>query len=88
MRIQVLEDAQQDILDGFYFYESQEKGLGDYFLDSIFADVDSLQLYAGIHPWHFGYQRLLSKRSFFRHILCNRRKYSSILVNSRLSATS
>jgi len=31
MRIQVLEDAQQDILDGFYFYESQEKGLGDYF---------------------------------------------------------
>ena len=62
MRIQILEDAQQDILDGFYFYESQEKGLGDYFLDSIFADIDSLQLYAGIHPWYFGYQRLLSKR--------------------------
>ncbi len=88
MRIQILEDAQQDILDGFYFYESQEKGLGDYFLDSIFADIDSLQLYAGIHPWYFGYQRLLSKRSFFRHILYSRRKYSSSLVDSRLSATS
>ena len=62
MKIQVLEDAQQDLIDGCKFYEAQEAGLGDYFLDSLFSDIDSLQLYAGIHPWHFGYQRLLSKR--------------------------
>lgn len=36
--------------------------LGEYFLDSLLSDIDSLQLFAGIHPWHFGYQRLLSKR--------------------------
>jgi len=62
MKIQVLEDAQRDLIEGSKFYEAQEAGLGDYFLDSLFSDIDSLQLYAGIHPWHFGYQRLLSKR--------------------------
>ena len=36
--------------------------MGQYFLDSLFSDVDSLQLYAGIHPAQFGYYRLLSKR--------------------------
>jgi hypothetical protein len=38
------------------------EGLGDYFLDSLFSDIDSLQFYAGVHPVHFGYNRLLSKR--------------------------
>jgi len=28
----------------------------------LFSDIDSLQLYSGIHPRHFGYYRLLSKR--------------------------
>ena len=36
--------------------------MGDYFLDSLFSDIDSLQIYAGIHSVHFGYHRLLSKR--------------------------
>ncbi len=36
--------------------------VGDYFLDSLFSDIDSLRLYAGIHSLHFGYNRLLSKR--------------------------
>jgi hypothetical protein len=32
-------------------------------LDSLYSDIDSLQLYAGIHLIHFGkYHRLLSKR--------------------------
>ena len=62
MRVEVLDEAEQDLLDGARFYEAQELGLGQYFLDSLFSDVDSLQLYAGIHPVHFGYHRLLSKR--------------------------
>lgn len=37
-------------------------GLGDYFLDSLFSDIDSLQIYGGIHAREFGYQRLLAKR--------------------------
>ncbi len=36
--------------------------MGGYFLDSLFSDIDSLQLYAGIHARHFGYHRLLSRR--------------------------
>lgn len=62
MKIQILDEAEQDLVDGFRFYEAQDQGLGDYFFDSLFSDIDSLQLYAGIHNRHFGYHRLLSKR--------------------------
>lgn len=62
MNIQILDDAKQDLVNGFRFYESQSPGLGDYFLDSLFSDIDSLQLYAGIHSVHWGYHRLLAKR--------------------------
>jgi len=62
MRIEILDDAERDLVDGARFYEAQDPGLGQYFLDSLFSDVDSLQLYAGIHPLQFGYHRLLSKR--------------------------
>jgi hypothetical protein len=62
MKVQILEDARHDLMDGYRFYEIQLMGLGDYFLDSLFSDIDSLQFYAGIHPLHFGYNRLLSKR--------------------------
>ncbi|MCK5688039.1 type II toxin-antitoxin system RelE/ParE family toxin [Myxococcota bacterium] len=62
MKIQILDEARQDLVDGFRFYENQSEGLGDYFLNSLFADIDSLQLYAGIHPLYFEYHRLLSKR--------------------------
>ncbi len=62
MKVEILDEAQEDLLDGFRFYDGQNKGLGDYFLDSLFSDIDSLQIYAGIHSLHFGYHRLLSKR--------------------------
>ena len=62
MKIEILDEAEQDLIDGFAFYERQSIGLGNYFLDSVFSDIESLYLYAGIHPLHFGYQRLLAKR--------------------------
>ncbi len=62
MKVQVLDEAEQDLVDGFRFYESQQEGLGDYFLNSLFSDIDSLQLYAGIHSRRFGYHCLFSKR--------------------------
>ena len=63
VKIRILDAAAQDLIDGFRFYEIQEAGLGQYFLDSLFADVDSLLVYAGIHPVCFGaYHRLLAKR--------------------------
>ncbi len=63
MKIQILDRAEEDLFQGFVFYEEQEVGIGDYFLNSLASDIDSLRLYAGIHPTHFGrYLRLLSKR--------------------------
>ena len=63
MKIVIQSSALADLADGFDFYERIEPGLGDYFLNSLYSDIDSLQLYAGIHIIQFGkYHRLLSKR--------------------------
>jgi len=62
MNLQVLDEAAQDLIDGFRFYEAQSEGLGEHFLDSLFSDIESLQQYAGVHAVHFGYHRLLAKR--------------------------
>jgi hypothetical protein len=62
VKVEILGEAQQDLSAGYRFYESQAAGLGDYFLDSLFSDVDSLQFCAGIHAIYFGYYRLLSRR--------------------------
>jgi plasmid stabilization system protein ParE len=63
MRIEILDSAQDDLIAGHDFYENQAQGLGTYFLDTLFSDIDSLRLFAGMHAVHFGrYHRLLSKR--------------------------
>jgi len=62
MHIEILDDAKEDILIGSIFYESQQYGIGDYFLDSISLDIESLRLFTGIHPIKFKYHRLLSKQ--------------------------
>ena len=62
MRIEILDEAQEDLVEGYHFYERQLEGLGHYFLDCLFSDIDSLQFYAGVHASFFGYYRLLSKR--------------------------
>jgi len=62
MKIEILSIAMSDIQSGQRFYERQQEGLGAYFLDSLFSDIDSLLLYVGIHQQFFGYYRALSKR--------------------------
>jgi plasmid stabilization system protein ParE len=62
MRVQVLDEATADLADGFRFYERQTDGLGDYFLDSLWSDIQSLRLSGGMHAIHNGYHRLISKR--------------------------
>jgi hypothetical protein len=63
LKLKILESAKQDLSEGFGFYESQKRGLGSYFLESLFSDIESLRLFAGVHGVHFGrYHRLLSKR--------------------------
>jgi len=69
MRIELLDSAENDLLNGFKFYERQSKGLGNYFLDSLFSDIESLYLYAGIHALHFGYLSLAIPKIPLRHLL-------------------
>lgn len=61
--IRLANSAEQDLLSGFEFYESQVAGLGDYFVDNLIADIDSLCVAAGSHPKSYvGFYRMLSKR--------------------------
>jgi len=62
MKVQILDEAKQDVLDGYRFYSRQAEELRNYFLDSLYADIDSLEIYGGIHAREFGYHRLLAKR--------------------------
>ena len=62
MKVQVLRSAMEDLAAGRKFYDRLEAVVGDYFFDSLFAEKDSLALYAGIHSVHFGFYRLLAKR--------------------------
>jgi hypothetical protein len=62
VKIEILDEAQEDLTQGFYFYESREPGLGSYFLDCLFSDIDSLLVCAGIHQILYAYHRCLSKR--------------------------
>ena len=62
MRIKILSSALEDLYGGRLFYQKQGEGLGDYFFDALFSDIDSLVLYGGIHQKVFGFHRLLSKR--------------------------
>lgn len=63
MKIEILRSARNDLAAGRRFYETQALGIGDYFLDSLFSDIESLLINAGVHPIHFGkYHRLLSRR--------------------------
>ena len=62
MKIKVLDEAVDDLAAGHRFYEQQASGLGEYFLDSLWSDIQSLRLYGGIHAFHHGHHRLLAKR--------------------------
>ncbi len=78
MRIKLLSSAFEDLCEGRLFYEKQGEGLGDYFFDSLFSDIDSLILYEGIHPKVFGYYRMLAKR--FPYAIYYRLEEDSVVV--------
>ncbi len=60
--IWIAASARRDLEEGFAFYQSQEVGLGDYFLSSVKADIESLKVTAGVHKIAYAdYHRLLCK---------------------------
>ena len=62
MQVRILDEAERDLEDGYHFYERQSAGLGTYFLDSLYSDIDSLAYFGGIHRIVFRQHRFLSKR--------------------------
>jgi plasmid stabilization system protein ParE len=62
MKLRILDSALVDLDRGRRFYELQGEGLGAYFLDSLFAEIESLMLYAGVHRKVFGFHRLIARR--------------------------
>jgi len=62
MNVHISDEAEADLLAGFVFYEQQNPGLGNYFLEILHAGIESLGLYAGIHRKIFGYHRMLPER--------------------------
>ena len=62
MRIELRIEARHDLVEGALFYEKQREGLGDYFTDCLFDDLDRLQGEAGIHAIVYGLHRKLSKK--------------------------
>jgi hypothetical protein len=61
VKVRILPSAFNDLADGRVFYDSQGEYLGDYFFNTLFSEIDSLALYAGIHPVVLGFHKLLSE---------------------------
>jgi hypothetical protein len=57
MKVRVLRPALEDLASGREFYNQQREGVGDYYFDSLFSEIDSLVLYAGIHRVQLGYSQ-------------------------------
>jgi hypothetical protein len=41
MRLQILDFAKDDLIEGYRFYEEREAGLGEYFLVNLYSDIES-----------------------------------------------
>ncbi len=62
MNLRLLDLAEEDLLEGFRFYQRQPARVGFYFLETLYSDIESFRLFGGIHRQVLGYHRLLSKR--------------------------
>jgi len=62
MRVELRDEARDDLVDGAEFYGQQSAGLDDYFLGCLRADVKKLETMFGIHEVYRGFHRSLSER--------------------------
>jgi hypothetical protein len=61
VRIEILTQAKEDLFEGWLLYERQQSGIGDYFLDSLSADIESLLLHHGYHRQFHGFHRMIAR---------------------------
>lgn len=63
MNVRIVEIAMQHIIDGAWFYDEQEFGVGQYFINCIFSDIDRLSVIGGVHEIQpEGFYRMISRR--------------------------
>lgn len=62
MTVRILTSARNDLAAGREFYEQQGEGVGAYFFDSLFSEIDSLSIFGGVHRQTQGFHRLLARR--------------------------
>ena len=62
MRVQLLEKCLSDIAAGMKFYNRHGRDVGAYFRDSIFFDINSLEILGGVHGIRHGYHCMPAKR--------------------------
>ncbi len=60
--VRLTDEALVDIDSATQFYEEVVAGLGQYFFDSIIADLEALEFFGGIHQQNLGYYCCPSKR--------------------------
>jgi len=58
----VLDPVAGDLCAGKDFYDQIKSGVGDFFWDSLMADIRSLKIYAGVHVHEQGLYRMPAKR--------------------------
>jgi len=60
--IVLLKEALVDLNNGRNFYDHIHGGAGNYFWDSLVADIESLIIYAGVHSKYSNFYRMLARR--------------------------
>jgi hypothetical protein len=85
MRLQILDLAKNDIIDGYHYYEGKEEGLGNYFLINIYGDIESLRLFGGTHRQaYLGFHPRSFEKVPVRDFLHGRRSYRKSASSDRL----
>ena len=62
MRVELRDEAREDLVDSAAFYAEQSAGLDDHFLECIRTDLNRLEATAGVHEVYRGFHRSLCKR--------------------------
>ena len=86
MTVEILDKAENDLVNGFVFYEEQQQGLGTYFRESLFADIDSLRILGGAHRAVYRqFHRALANRFPFAifYTVANETVYIQAVVDCR-----
>lgn len=80
MKVIVEEEAESDILESAEFYDAQEAGLGDVYVESVLEVIYALSYRGGIHPKRYG--KFVTMCFRFRHAIFYLIKDRAVVVQA------